>query len=198
MNRHRRGPLVVGALLFAIGLAIFLIRGIATLVSVDWLVAMLGNDYLVVASLGLLALFLGLVIVLVRSLYGFEQATPPSTESVPAGTPLGAEIDHVIEDGFDPVEHITGTPRAEVRDRLRRAAIATVMRADGCSMAAATAVVSAGDWTTDESAAAFLADEGPGTLTGRLRDALPGRSRFQQRTADAVTAILDRDRGASR
>lgn len=193
MTSHRRGPLLVGGLLFALGIAILLVRGLANLISVDGLVQQLGHDYLLVAAVGFVALFLALLVILARSLYGFEQATPPTAESVPTGQPLGAQIDHVIEQGLHPYEHVTGTPRAAVRDRLRQTAIETVRRVDGCSAAAATAAVSAGEWTDDQTAATFLADEGPGPLGERLRDALPRGSQFQQRTDRAVTAILERD-----
>ncbi|MFD1588843.1 hypothetical protein ACFR9U_17840 [Halorientalis brevis] len=193
MTAHRRGPLLVGGLLFVLGIAMLLVRGIANLVSVDWLVDQLGHDYLVIAGFGLVALFLALLVILARSLYGFEQATPPTAESVPTGVPLGAQIDHVVEQGLHPYEHVTGRSRATVRDRLRQTAIETVRRVDGCSSAAARAAVSAGEWTDDQAAAAFLADEGPAPLAQRLRDALPRGSRFQDRTARAVTAILERD-----
>jgi len=193
MSANRRGPLLVGGILFAVGLAILLVRGLANLVSVDWLVERLGYDYLVIAGFGLVALFLALLVILARSLYGFDQATPPTAESVPTGVPLGAQIDHVMDQGLHPYEHVVGTPRAAVRDRLRQTAIETVRRVDGCSAAAARAAVSAGEWTDDRTAAAFLADEGPGPLKQRLRDALPRGSQFQHRTDRAVAAILARD-----
>lgn len=189
----RRGPLLVGALLFAVGVAILLVHSLASLVSLDPLVQQLGHDYLVVAFVGFLALALAILVIFLRSFHGFEQAKPPSAESIPAGQPLGAEIDRVIEDGLDPLAHLTATPRTTVRERLRRAAIETVRRVDGCSTAAASASVSAGEWTDDGAAAAFLADEGPEPPVRRLRDALPGQSQFRQRTDSAVTAILDRD-----
>lgn len=195
MTRFARGPLLVGTVLFCLGLGILFVGGLASLVPVDWLVERLGHDYLVAALVGIVALGLALVVVVARSLYGFEQAAPPTTESVPAGRPLGAEIDHVVQEGLGPYEHLAGGPRVTVRERLRRTAVETVMRVDGCSAAAARASVSAGEWTDDRTAAAFLADEGPETLGRRLRDALPGRSRFRQRTDSAVTAILERDRG---
>ena len=194
MTPSRRTPLLVGAVLFALGVAILFVRDLTVLVSMEWLVTALGYDYLVVAIVGVVALLLALVVVLARSLSGFEQASPPTAESVPVGQSLGAEIDHVIEEGLHPAEHLRGGARAAVRDRLRRTAIETVMRVDGCSSAAARATVSAGEWTDEEAAATFLADDGPGSLGRRLRDALPGGSRFQRHTARAVTAIVDRDR----
>jgi hypothetical protein len=196
MTRAARWPLLVGALLFCLGVGILFARGLASLVSMDWLVSRLGHDYLVVALVGIVALGLALLVVLARTLDGFDGADPPSTESVPAGRPAGEEIDRVIERGLDPAEHLTGGQRTAVRARLRRTAVETVMRVDGCSSAAATASVSAGEWTDDGTAAAFLADDGAGEFGRRLRDALPGGSRFQRRTARAVTAILERDQGA--
>lgn len=193
MTRSRRGPLLVGTLLFCLGLGTLVVGGLATLLSVDWLVRLVGHDYLLVAGVGGLALLVGLGVLLRRSVEGFEQATPPSTESVPTGTPLGAEIDRVIDSGLDSLDHITGTPRATIRSRLRRAAIETVSRTEGCSSAAATAAVGAGEWTDDRTVATFLAEDGPGRLRDRVRDALPGRSRFQSRTRRTVRVLCGRD-----
>lgn len=196
MTASNRWPLLVGGLLFVLGIAILLVRGLAMLVPIGWLVDALGHDYLVVAFLGVVALAVALSILIVRSVEGFDQSTPPSAESVPTGRPVGADIDRAAADDLSLREHVAGTRREELRRRLRETAVRTVMRTDGCSQAAAEAAVSAGEWTDDDAAAKFLTAEGTDSFPRRLRDGLPGGSRFQKRTRAAVAAILEQDQQA--
>ena len=193
---RRRVAIVTGGLLGALALATILFDGLAAVGSTGWL-ARSGHDYLVAAGLGALVVLVGVGVVTVRSLSGFDGATPPRTEEVPAGTPPGAVVDSVIAGGLGPRAHLRGDERAAVRDRLRTAAVETLVRVEGDSRLDARERVARGAWTDDRTAAAFLAEEGPGSLGSRLVDALPGGSRFQRRTERTVAAVLALAEGPS-
>lgn len=182
---------VVGATCFALGLGIVLAPDIARLLSVDGLVAAWGQDYLLAAAVGVVAVALALVVVGLRTVHGYDQATPPPAESIPTGRPPGAEFDRVVADDLGPLDHLRGRERAAVRRRLRRAAVATLARTAGCPRSTAETTVAAGEWTADPTAAAFLADDAVSDPTWRrVVDALPGRSRFARRARRAAVAIV--------
>jgi hypothetical protein len=191
---RRRVALVVGGLLGTLALATTLLDELAAVGSTGWL-ARPGHDYLLAAGVGALVVLVGLGVVTVRSLSGFDGATPPRTEEVPAGTPPGAAVDRVIAGNLGPRAHLRGDERAAVRDRLRTAVVETLVRVEGDSRLTARERVASGEWTDDRTAAAFLAADGPGPLGSRLVDALPGGSRFQRRAERTVSTVLDLTEG---
>lgn len=194
MTDGNRLPLVAGAALFAVGLAVAADRGLTAVLSLEWLVDALGHDYFVAAAMGAVALAGGLAVVGARTVRGFDQATPPTAESVPAGRPLGEELDRVVEEDLGPIEHLRGERRRDVRNRLRRTAIATVARVDRCPRREARERVTSGAWTDDEVAAAFLAPDSSGApLSVRAVDALPGESQFQARARRTAREIVELD-----
>jgi len=192
----RRTGLLVGGLLFALALASVLFDGFAGVGSSGWL-ARPGHDYLLAAGVGAAIVLAGVGVATARSLSGFDGATPPRTEEVPAGRPSGMEVDRAISGGLGARAHLRGDERAAVRDRIRSAAVETLVRVEGCSRPEASQRVARGEWTDDRTAAAFLAEQGPGSLGARLTDALPGGSRFQRRTERTVAAVLDLAEGGS-
>ncbi|WP_424018725.1 DUF7269 family protein [Halorientalis pallida] len=193
---RRRIALVAGGLLGALALAAVMFDGLDKAGSTGWL-ARPGHDYLLAAGVGTLVVIAGLGVVTARSLSGFDGATPPPAEEVPAGTPPGREIDRVIDGDLGPRAHLRGDERATVRARLRTAAVETLVRVEGDSRLDARQRVARGEWTDDRIAASFLAEGGPGPLGSRLVDALPGGSRFQRRAERTVTVILDLAEGES-
>jgi len=199
MTNGRLLALGVGTLLFALGVGIALSPTLAQTFSITSLVVAFGDDYLVAALVGGVAFLVAIAVLVRRSTQGFEQADPPTTEGVPTGTPLGEEIDRVIDGDLTPGDHLLGDVRTDVRRRLRTAAIETAMQTKGCSRANAAAMIAAGEWTDDDVAAAFLATEADQVRpTRRLLDALPGYSRFGRRTRRTVRAILVLDRTEGR
>jgi hypothetical protein len=193
---RRHVALLVGGFLAALALATVLFEGVAAVGSTGWF-ARPGNDYLFAAAVGALVVLAGLGVVTARSLTGFDGATPPRTAEVPAGTPPGGAVDSVVAGELGPRAHLWGDERAAVRERLRTAAVETLVRVEGESRLDARQRVASGEWTDDRTAATFLAAEGPGSLGMRLADALPGGSRFQRGTERAVIAILRLAEGAS-
>jgi Na+-transporting methylmalonyl-CoA/oxaloacetate decarboxylase gamma subunit len=190
----RRLSVLLGGLCFASGGLLWLRPELADGLPVDALVSWLGHDYFLAAAVGGVALVLGLLVVVVRALSGFEQASPPETESVPRGRPLGEAVDRVVDGDLGVREALLGETRRQVRGRLRRAAVGVLVRTDGCSRQRARQRVASGDWGSDDAVATYLAtDPGSDSLWGRLRDAVPGPSRFSRRTRRTVTAIVDRD-----
>lgn len=187
---RRRFVLPVGGLLLALALAALTVDGLASIGSTGW-VARPGHDYLLAAGVGALVVLVGVGVVTARSLSGFDGATPPEAEEVPAGTPPGDRIDRAVTDDQGARAHLRGDDRTAVRDRLRTAAVETLVRVEGQSRSTARDRVESGAWTDDRIAARFLAESGPGSLGSRLADALPGGSRFQRRTVRTVEAVLD-------
>lgn len=188
MRVTRHGALLAGVSLFVGGLVV-LFDGGAPL-SIEPLVDIFGDDYLLVGAIGSLALVGGVFLLGLRARTGFEQATPPAPTVATRPAP-GVEIDRVIEDGLDLSAHFSRTERSAIKGRLREAAIDTVMRTEGCSSATASERIADGRWTDDEAVATFLAEDGSVTVLDRLRDVVG--SGFRRRTRRTVEAIVDRD-----
>jgi hypothetical protein len=189
----RYGLATVGAVVLGLALALVTVPDAVTAVRVDDLVALLGNDYLLVVPAGVLAAVAVLSVVASRLRSGVDEATPPDPEGVPTGPHPGSEFDDLVDDGIGPLGRLFSDRDERVRDHLRRTAVRTVMRADNCSREVARERVARGEWTNDRGATAFVngADDegGPGVL-----DVLRGDTRFQQgvrRTALAIAHYED-------
>lgn len=193
MRALRYGLAIVGSVVFALALLVVVSPEAATAVRVDELVELVGNDYLLVVPLAVLAATGVLAVLAARIRSGVDQATPPDPEGVPTAPHPGSEFDQLADGGpgilgrllFDETEH--------ARDHLRETAIRTVMRADNCSREAARERVAAGDWTDDRAAAEFLADghtRGGGPLAVLL-----GTTGFEREFRRAATAIAHYDGG---
>lgn len=162
---------------------------VASTVPVDDLVGLFGNDYLLVAALGAVALLVAAVVVergdtVVQS----EMPDPEAGVSVP--TP-GDDLAATLDSWLLAVPLFGSETRASVRSRLRESAVETVARAEGCTEREARERVESGRWTDDPDAAAFLAREERPSLGGYRRALAGGEPWFThgaRRTARAVVA----------
>lgn len=122
-------------------------------------------------------------------------ADDPETATAPGGTLAATEFDETVD------RAVGGDERAgeEVRERLRRLAVARLTReSEGRDRESADRAVAAGTWTDDRTAAAFLSEEGGpvATLGSRLRLWLdPDRER--ERRVRRTVAALDEVAGSA-
>lgn len=198
-TRRLRVPLaVLGAVAFAVGLVTVVAPGVGGAVPIEPVLALLGNDFTVVAVFAIGALLVLLVALVARGVNGIDQATPPDPEDVHNVPIFGAEFDDFVSGGG--VGALLGADRhEEIRTRLREAATATVMRESNCTRAEARERIERGEWTDDPAVASFLAgaaESGPRRtaqlgLAGRLRAALGGNSPFQQTARRTAAEIVD-------
>lgn len=182
---------VIGGGAFAIGILTVLEPSAAAL-TIDPLVTLLGNDFVLIALFGALAFLVVAAVLVGRGVDGLNQASPPAPEDVYRVPYFGELFDDFVTDAG--LGGWIGTDRhEEVRQRLREAAIATVRRNANCTHAEARARVDAGTWTDDDEAASFLAEGGTPSLTARLAASLRGTSPFQRaaRTTAAEIAAMD-------
>jgi len=166
----------LGVGVVGVALAVLLVPGASDLVPVDVAVTALGNDYVLVATLGLAALAGVVSVVGARGVGGLDQATPPDPERVYAAPRMGAAFDEFVS-RTGPRAWLGRDADDDLRERLRRAAVAVVMREQNCARAEAERRVASGDWTRDPTAAAFLRErDGSLPVVSRLRVAIRGRS----------------------
>ncbi|MDS0295931.1 DUF7269 family protein [Halogeometricum luteum] len=154
------------------------------------LVALAGNDYVLAAGVASVALLVVVAVLALRGADGVNRATPPEPETVQNAAHPGAEFDRAVGDGSrNPVGR--DGKRETVRERVREAAIRSVMYRDGVARERAAARVDAGDWTDDDAAAAFLAESEQQSLTTRLLAPFsgPGFQRGAERAADEVCRL---------
>lgn len=158
-------------------------------------VARLGNDYLLVAVVAALALVAVLGVLLLRTLTGVAEATPPAVEGTTPGA-AGREVDAAL-DALPPVR--VSERHRRVRERVRTAAVETVAEAQRCSRPAARERIESGDWTDDADAAAFLADEtlDPPGVGRRVALRLRRENWFRRRVDATVTALEALEGGAT-
>lgn len=154
------------------------------------LVALAGNDYLLAAGVAAVALLVVVAVLALRGADGVNRTTPPEPETVQNAAHPGVEFDRAVEDGsWNPVGR--DGDQEPVRERVREAAVRSVMHREGVARERAAARVDAGDWTDDDAAAAFLAEDERTSLTARLLGPLsgPGFRRGAKRTADEVCRV---------
>lgn len=192
--RRLRLPLtILGGLAFAIGLLTIVAPAVTAAIPIEVIVALLGNDYLLVAVLAGVAIFVVLTALGARVVTGLDQTTPPDPEEVHSVPSFGAEFDELVSRGGLRALLVTEQQR-EVRSRLRAAAIATVMRESNCTRSEARERVDRGTWTDDPEAAAFLAtsrgsEPAPG-FVARLRTAFGGETPFQRGARRTAAEIV--------
>ena len=162
-----------------------------TSIPVDALVSVLGNDYLVLAVVGGVAVVGAMSVQVRRRIGGIDQATPPDTEDVHVVPTLGSDLDDYLATPLS----LGATEPPGTRSRFFRLAVTVVMQEDGCPRVEAERRVEDGTWTTDPFAAAYLArgEDGSVSATQRLRAALQGDSATQHGVRRAATEIVHRD-----
>lgn len=137
----------------------------------------LGNDYLVVAAVGVVALGTAVVVQVVRNRSGVAQAATPDVEDVNPAPHAGAELDAYLAGPIASgrVDPAPDPDPSRVRAGLRELAVAVERRESDCSRSAARRRVDAGAWTDDSAAAAYVRGARP-TLGQRVRAALRAQS----------------------
>jgi hypothetical protein len=192
----RRGRVAVAAVgVLGLAAAIVLVAGGAAGDGRDAsaLVAAAGNDYLLAAGVAAVSLVVVAVVLGLRGVGGVDQATPPDPETVQDAPHPGVAFDRTVQDGSWLPFGGDADGRDAVRERLRRAAVRSVMHRDGCSREEARARVTAGSWTDDAAAAAFLSDDVGVSATRRLLGSLSPGSRFERGAKRAVDELCRRE-----
>lgn len=164
----------------------------ARLFPVDDTVARLGNDYLLVALLGIVGVATTVTVLTQQSLRGVEQATPPDPEKPPTGERPGTKFDATVDAWRGVALWLRPGRQRRIRERLYEAAVEALTRTKGCSRKEARQMVERGTWTDDRDAAAFLANDGGidplVTVGGVLRGEAPIRRRVH-RTVEAIERL---------
>jgi len=191
MTLDRTATRTVGLGLLALGALALVSPAVERLIPTEAAVEGLGNDYLLVAAIGAISLAGTVGILALRTATGVTEARPPAVEAVERGTP-GRELDAALA-GL-PTVRTTARERA-VHGRLRAAAVASVAETARCDGAEARERVDRGEWTDDETAAAFVASDDlePPSLARRALSGLRGKHWFRRRV-DATVAALERRR----
>jgi hypothetical protein len=104
----------------------------------------------------------------------------------------GAEIDAELQEGASP--RSTSAPSVRVRDRLKQLTIQVLQDAEGVSEREAEEQLETGEWTDDQTAAAFFAEDispPPSELVGSIM----GYESAFERKASHVVGELDRIAG---
>ena len=166
-----------------------------TTLPVETLVAALGNDYLVLALVGGVAVVGAASVQVRRRIGGIDQATPPDTEDVHVVPTLGSDLDDYLAAPLG----LGVTEPPGMQPRLFRLAVTVVMQGDGCPRAEAERRVEDGTWTMDPYTATYLARGESGSVSPkqRLRAALQGDSVTQHGVRRAATEIVQRDPGVT-
>lgn len=195
MNRRR---FVLGAAGLACLVAASRLAGGATR-PVDRLVALLGNDYFLVAAIG----GVGLLVAVATAASGrpsrLVQADLPEPERPISVPSPGSELDDCL-DGWRTWLPVVGRERrATLHARLRTDAVETLQRTTGCDRSTAERRVAEGDWPADPGVAAFLAPTEPPRppLVGWLL-ALLSRETWTQRQVRRAALTLVRLDAAER
>ncbi|WP_418280354.1 DUF7269 family protein [Halorubrum sp. DTA98] len=180
LGRVVRGSLLVaGGTVFLVGLLAVFVPDATESLPVGALIETLGSDYLVVAVVGLVAVWLALVVVLWRRLSGVDEATPPAAERVQSAPHPGTSFDRSSGG-------LLGRSATSTRERLREAAVRSLMRTQHRPRDAAERRIDDGTWTDDPVAARFLVD-GAGVFS-RLEPLGFGTGPVE-RTIDAIARV---------
>lgn len=158
--------------------------------------AAFGNDYLFVVPLGVGATAVVVGTLASRTIRGVDQAALPAPERMPTADAPGSQFDRLVGGGWRTAPAAIRR-REELSDRLRAAAIRTLVRETGCTRAEARRRVEAGTWTEDHEAAAFLVEDPDGgrqsaadVVGAVVRLELPLQRRAR-RAAEAVARITE-------
>ena len=174
--------------------AVTLVGALATLLGLAIVAGAVGVPFGLRASfvtlVGLLAFVQGARYALVRrstTLHATEVDDPERRHRVPVP---GDDLDERLA---VPSGWYTGrvTTRQRVRDRLRAAAVETLVCRENCPESRAERLVDGGDWTADRVAAAFLAgDPPPLSLRRRLALFVRSESIFEHAAGRTIAAIV--------
>lgn len=192
MNGTRALFGVAGVLAFGCALAL---DGGPAAGAVSAMVAVLGNDYLVVAAFAGAGLLVAASALATGRTGNLRQADPPTPERPVTAPAAGDAVDEVLASRTALLPVVADDRRDRLRERLRTAAIETWVRRGECSREEAVRRLDEGTWTDDRDAAAFLAGRGPGPASraAALARGEPWARRGARRATVAV-AELEGDR----
>ncbi|WP_254272270.1 DUF7269 family protein [Haloarcula marina] len=158
---------------------------------VDAALEALGNDYFLLAAFGALALVVFGGMALRRAIERVDQAAPPDPETIRDAPRPGHRFDTKVT-GWPGRAHLVRS-EDDIRERVRTAAVETLVRTDGLPRETAARRVDEGTWTDDDTAAAFLAADASGpTLGERLNHVLRGDSWTQHAASASARAVVER------
>lgn len=195
MNRRRTllGLTGATALLVAVG-------GLASVLPVRSAVGVLGNDYLLVAAIAAAGLVAALPALVSGRASNVQQATVPTPETPATVPPAGATFDEAVGSWRFRLPLYGREQRRAVRDRLRSAAVGTVMRERNCSRDAARRRIATGEWTDDPGVAAYLGggedvDDPPRAgVGGRVGALLSGETWHERQARRTAEHVAERGR----
>ena len=173
---------------------VFAVVGGANAVPVHSLVAALGNDYLLVVAIGGFGLLVAIPVLASGRDGNLVQADMPDPEEPVSVPPAGNGFDETIGSWSYRLPFVGRKHRHNVKERLRTAAIETLMRAENCTREDARQLVDSGEWTDDPRAAAYLGGPNVSKVStgNRASTILTGRSWQQHCAQRTATEIADR------
>jgi hypothetical protein len=176
----------LGVLFVAVGFAMLFVPGLAGLFNAN--------------ELFLTLVGLGFALQTVRVVNGrrgapYEQADTADPEIAQELATPGDEFDDLLEQAA--AIRYSGHQRDTVRERLRAAAVATIVRTEGLSREQAVQRLEDGSWTDDPYAAAFFTGEiGDTSLVQRVSLFDRSRSQFERWSNHAAREIVELSEGA--
>ena len=202
MSRSRVGTtlrwaaVLVGLVALGVALLTAISPSVERTIPIEELVAAVGNDYILVAILGIAAIAITVGVLLERAVTGIDENTLPLVERATSETP-GSDVDSVITDS--PWVRVTDRQR-RLHARLRKTAVDTLVVTRGHSRRVGRERVNSGRWSEDESVAAFLSSETlePPSVPRRLLSRLSGNHWFRQRVEATVRELDAMERRSDR
>ncbi|EFW91241.1 hypothetical protein ZOD2009_15476 [Haladaptatus paucihalophilus DX253] len=170
------------------------VAGGANAVPVRSLVTALGNDYLLVVAIGGVGLLVAIPVLTSGRDGNLVQADMPAPERPVTVPPAGHDFDETVGSWRYRLPVVGRKRRHAVEERLRTAAVETVMRAENCSRNEAKRLVETGKWTDDSTAAAYLSssDVSNSSAGRRVSSLLTGRTWHQHCAHRTAAEIADR------
>jgi hypothetical protein len=179
----------IGQVLLALG-AVMAIAGLAVAIRPS-LAAGVSPTYTVVTVAGVLALIQAIGVLSSRIQADRSAAAFTEIEQVRSFSPPGNRFDDDLRQLPQTAGRDADRQRTVVRERLRAAAVAVLMRYEGYDRESAEWALDEGIWTDDSRAAAFFASTEVETpLSARIRDIVTAEQAFSRR-AGAVATVLD-------
>ncbi|WP_256299715.1 DUF7269 family protein [Haloarchaeobius salinus] len=162
-----------------------------TLVAAPGLASSITLDEAVLVVVGFLGILLGVRVAVGRSRTAYEQVETPDPEASQDLPTPGDEFDELLATaGADRREIET---RETVRSRLERAAVATIVRTEGCTESEASRRLETGEWTDDPYARAFFTGSVEGaSLFDRIDLRRENQSQYHRWAVHAASEITRR------
>jgi len=173
---------------------VFAVVGGTNAIPIRSLVSALGNDYLLVVAIGGFGLLVAIPVLASGRDGNLVQADMPAPERPVTVPPAGSGFDETVGSWRYRLPFVGREKRTAIEERLRTAAVETVMRAENCSRGEATRRVRTGEWTNDPTAAAYLggSDVSGSSVGTRISARLTGRSWHQHCARRTAAEIADR------